>query len=166
MVIHSRYPKLRNLVLFCVQEDVSLSSLKLSLSYAPHLSRASILFQHPELPFLRAHCREWPQSHGYQAEGILLPECPQASVAHVGGLQSLMTVTSLFTDMTGSSISHSSWSSCFVRCSSVWMCLSPHFTFRLNIFNRNTFYGMLCSSGWWQEADDALGLITGDVRLR
>ena len=32
---------------------------------------------------------------------ILLPEFPQGSLAHVGGLQSLMTVTSLFTDMAG-----------------------------------------------------------------
>ena len=46
------------------------------------------------------------------------------------------------------------------------MGLSPHFTFRLNVFNRNTFYGMLCSRGWQQEADDALGLIIGDVRVR
>ena len=32
---------------------------------------------------------------------ILLPEFPQGSLAQVGGLQSLMTVTSLFTDMAG-----------------------------------------------------------------
>ena len=29
------------------------------------------------------------------------PESPQVSLAHVGGLQSLMTVTSLFTDTVG-----------------------------------------------------------------
>ena len=30
-----------------------------------------------------------------------LPQCPQGSRTHAGGLQSLMTVTSLFTDMPG-----------------------------------------------------------------
>ena len=33
--------------------------------------------------------------------GILLPESPQSSPAHVGGLQLLITVTSLLTDVTG-----------------------------------------------------------------
>ena len=54
---------------------------------------------HPEL--LRAHSREWLQSDGYQMPGILLLECPQDSGTHIGGLESLMSVTSLFTDMAG-----------------------------------------------------------------
>ena len=47
------------------------------------------------LNFLRAPCREWLKPHGCQmAQLLLLPGCP-------GGLESLMPVTSLFTDSTG-----------------------------------------------------------------
>ena len=58
-------------------------------------------FSHPELPVFRAHCWEWLQSGGCLKAGILLPESPQSSPAHIGGLQLLITVTSLLTDMTG-----------------------------------------------------------------
>ena len=41
-----------------------LGFLKSFLSCAPNLFGATILFSHPELPFLRAHYREWLQSDG------------------------------------------------------------------------------------------------------
>ena len=51
---------------------------------------ACILYFHI-LRFLRAHHREWLQSDGcYMAGILLLPEFPQCSPAHTGGLQSLM----------------------------------------------------------------------------
>ena len=68
----------------------SLSSWKSFLSHPSQLSGASILcFSHPE--FLSAHCRE-----GLQFESVRqsrYPSCP-------GGLESLMTMTSLFADKT------------------------------------------------------------------
>ena len=54
------------------------------------------------LSSLEAHHREWLQSAGCRITGILLlPECPLGSPAHIGELQSLMAVTSSFTDMAG-----------------------------------------------------------------
>ena len=51
------------------------------------------------LSFLGAHHREWLKSEGCKITGIiLLPECPQGSPGHTGGLQALMTMTSLLTD--------------------------------------------------------------------
>ena len=47
------------------------------------------VFSHPE--FLKPHHREWPQ---HDLAGILLSECP-------GGLELVMSVTSLFTDIAG-----------------------------------------------------------------
>ena len=56
-----------------------------------------------------AYCREWLKPDDCQIAGIVLfPGCPQA---HTGRLQSLMTVTSLFTDMAGNSPSLK-----FIRC--------------------------------------------------
>ena len=52
-------------------------------------------------------------------EGILfLPEFPQDSPAHIGGLQSLMTVTSLFTDMIGNTpfLNDNSITQCWQHC--------------------------------------------------
>ena len=47
------------------------------------------VFSHPE--FLKPHHREWPQ---HDLAVVLLSECP-------GGLELVMSVTSLFTDMAG-----------------------------------------------------------------
>ena len=72
-----------------------LGSLKSLLLYVPHLSGASTLFSHPELPFLRAHLRECLKSDGCSKADILLPEFPEDSPAHTGGLQLLMTMISV-----------------------------------------------------------------------
>ena len=77
----------------------------------PFICISAILGQYPVfffhiLSFLGAHPREWLvwESNGYQIAGILLLlDCPECSGAHIGRLQSLMTVTSLFADMAGSS---------------------------------------------------------------
>ena len=78
----------------------SLGSPNLFLSYAPrYLGPVACVFH--ILSSLGAHHREWLQSCGCSMAGILLPECPEGSPTHLGGLWSLMTVTSLFTDITG-----------------------------------------------------------------
>ena len=66
------------------------------------------MFSIPELPWSLSHCvcvcvcvcsEEWLQCDGCQIPGILLlPECPYGSPAHIGKLQSLITVASLFID--------------------------------------------------------------------
>ena len=79
------------------------SGLKCSHSSHRHLSHLGPVscFPHPELPW--APPKEWLQSGGSQVTGILpLPECPWGSPDHGGGLESLMTMTSLFPDMAGS----------------------------------------------------------------
>lgn len=72
------------------------------LSYAPQPSGASILsFSHSELPWapLESDCN----LVALQITGILpLPECPWGSPDHGGGLESLMTMTSLFLIWPGS----------------------------------------------------------------
>ena len=90
----------------CMERYKSLGLVKSFLTYASQLSWASILCFFHILSFLGAHPREWLvwQSNGYQIAGILLLlECPEGSGAHIGRLQSLMTVTSLFADKAGSS---------------------------------------------------------------
>ena len=60
-----------------------------------YLGSVSCDFSHPE--FLSAHRREGLQLMAADHAGLLLlPECP-------GGLEALMTVTSLFTAMAGNS---------------------------------------------------------------
>ena len=75
----------------------SLGSLKAFLWNAPQLCGGYPVFSHPELPWdsLWAVAAVWWLLDGRYSS---LPELPQA---HVGGVPSLMTVTSLFTDMTG-----------------------------------------------------------------
>ena len=74
----------------CMGRCKSLGSLQSLLSNASQLSGASILcFSHPE--FLSAHCREGLQSESVRQSRY--PSCP-------GGLESLMTMTSLFADKT------------------------------------------------------------------
>ena len=68
--------------------------------YASQLSGASVLFfSHPE--FLRAHCREWLQPNGCQIVEVFFSfsSVPRAQEFTFGGLEPLMTLTSLFTDM-------------------------------------------------------------------
>ena len=81
-------------VFLCMGRCKNLGSLRFFLGCAPQLSGASTLYFHI-LSFLRAQCRKWLQSDGCDMADILFsPEFPQGSPAHVGGLQSLMTVTS------------------------------------------------------------------------
>ena len=78
----------------------SLGSLKSLpfLSYASQLSGNSILcFSYPE--FLRAHHRKWLQPNGCWLQGFF--SFLSVLRAHIERLQSLITVTSLFTDMAG-----------------------------------------------------------------
>ena len=83
----------------CMRRCKSLGSLKSLLSHAPQQSGASILCFHI-LNLLGVHSREWLQSDGCQVAGILLLcECPQGWWTPTGGLQSLITVTSLFTNL-------------------------------------------------------------------
>ena len=52
------------------------------------------------LSSLEAHCRDWLQSDGCEIAAIfLLSKSPKSSLVHTGELQSLMTMTSLFTDI-------------------------------------------------------------------
>ena len=67
---------------------------------ASQLSGASVLcFSHPE--FLRAHSREWREPNGCQIVQVLFSflSVPRAQEFTFGGVELLMTVTSLFTDM-------------------------------------------------------------------
>ena len=83
----------------CMRRRKSLGSLKSLLSHAPQQSGASILCFHI-LNLLGVHSREWLQSDGCQVAGILLLcECPQGWWTPTGVLQSLITVTSLFTNL-------------------------------------------------------------------
>ena len=59
----------------------------------PSICISAIPGQHPAFP-LGAHLREWLQPSGFWLESIVLPGC-------LRGLESLMTVTSSFTDMAG-----------------------------------------------------------------
>ena len=68
-------------------------SSHMHLSY---LGQVSLFFH--ILSSLRAHCREWLQSDGRWTTDILPGHLSDSSV-HAGGLQSLITVTSLYTDM-------------------------------------------------------------------
>lgn len=79
----------------------SLGSLKSFLSYASQPSGARILcFSHPEI--LRAHRREWLQPVGARLQLFFSSlGAPRAQEFAFGGLGSLMTVTSLFTDVPG-----------------------------------------------------------------
>ena len=85
-----------------------LGLLKSFLSYAPNLSGATTLFSHPELPFLKARCREWLQSDGCYKTGVLLPFGfpPQAQKLTFGSPKSLMAVTFLFTNVAGNTSFH------------------------------------------------------------
>ena len=81
----------------------SLGSLKSLpfLSYASQLSGNSILcFSYPE--FLRAHHRKWLQPNGCWLQGFF--SFLSVLRAHIERLQSLITVTSLFTDMAGNAL--------------------------------------------------------------
>ena len=84
----------------CMGRCKSLGSLKSFLWYVPHLSRASILYFHI-LSFLRLTIRSgfslWLLNGRYSFSFWV----SSGLSAHGGGLQSLMTVTSLFTDMAG-----------------------------------------------------------------
>ena len=86
-----------NLALFYAGK-ISQGSLKAFLWYAPRQCGAGILcFSHPELPWgtMWAVAAVWWLPAGRYS---FLPEFPQA---HIGGVPSLMTVTSLFTDVRG-----------------------------------------------------------------
>ena len=92
-------------IFLCMGRRKSLCPLKLLLSYAHHLSGASILFSYPELPFLRVHPRSGCNLMSIKCLSngrfSFLPESIQGLPAHIGGLKSLTIVTSLFTDMAG-----------------------------------------------------------------
>ena len=88
--IKTKYLTLKNLVLFCMWED-SRAWACWNHSFHVHLSYLGRVSWGPHLEFFGAPCREWLQPDG--CTGIL-PECP-------GGLESLMTVTSLVIDMAG-----------------------------------------------------------------
>ena len=76
-------------------------SLKSFFSYAPQLSGLGSCVFTFWASFPQGS-GEWIPSDGCLKAGILLfPELPQNSPAPIGGLQSLMIVTSLFTDMAG-----------------------------------------------------------------
>ena len=77
-----------------------LGLLKSFLSCAPNLFGATILFSHPEFPFLRAHCREWLQSDGCSVQFthvqlFVTPwtAAPQASLS-ITNAQSLLKLMS------------------------------------------------------------------------
>ena len=72
----------------------SLGSLKSFLWYAPQLSGTSVLCFHI-LSFLRAHHREWLQFDGSWGQAFF----SFLSFLRTHWLQSLITLTSLFTDM-------------------------------------------------------------------
>ena len=57
-------------MLFCVWEDARVWLTEPFLSYAPHLSGASILSSHLETPFLRAYFRECLQSDGCSVQSF------------------------------------------------------------------------------------------------
>ena len=71
-------------------------------SYASQLSGIGVLcVSHPE--FLHAHCREWLQPDGCQTKQVLFSFLSALRVQKVttGGLESLMAVTPVFTDVAG-----------------------------------------------------------------
>ena len=91
----------------CMARCKSLGLLKPFLSYAAHLSRASLLFSHPELPFLGPHHREWLQFWLLDSRYSPSSRIPLGlNSSHLLGLQSLLTVPSLFTDMAGNTLFH------------------------------------------------------------
>ena len=81
---------------FCVWEDARVWA-HCNRSFHTHLSHPgplSCAFHF--LSFLQVHRGEW-----LRADGSFLPELPRGSRARAGGLQSLMTATSLSTDTMG-----------------------------------------------------------------
>ena len=78
-------------------QESGLTKINTFICISANLGPMSCLFH--ILSFLGAHHRECLKSEGCKITGIiLLPECPQGSPGHTGGLQALITVTSLLTD--------------------------------------------------------------------
>ena len=115
--------KLRNLVLFYIWEDARVwayqtHSFHVHLSYPGPVSCAFHILSSPG-----AHRGEWLQSWGLLDGRYSQP----SSGAHPGGLQSLMTVTSLFTDTAGNIpiLSPSHWSGIWSTCGRHFMTIVP-----------------------------------------
>ena len=68
----TRYPKVRNFVVFYAWEDARVCLTEAFLWYAPQLSGTSILCFHI-LSFLRAQHREWVLSDGCYMARIIIP---------------------------------------------------------------------------------------------
>ena len=96
----------------CIRRCKSLGSLKSFLSYASQLSGASVLsISHSEI--LSAHLRAWLQPEGCLISQVFsFLNAHRAQIFTFGGLEWLLTLTSLLTDMAGNMpfLGPSSWS--------------------------------------------------------